>query len=595
MENAGLIPGRIAIATHNEGVVNKPGAARELLGLEAEFQNLHNEGILKKSSAAAFENFLLAKYERFAGVTRTRSYPYVMMIDPSNICQLRCPNCTTGAINEIRRKNHAPLSFARPATRLARDVLDSILEECGDVVFYCHFYNWSEPLLHDGLPEFIGASTERNIYTKIDTNLSLRLSDAKIEALLLSGLGELAASIDGFSQATYEQYRRGGRFALALDNLTRIAAMRDRLGAETRLTWNFILFSFNEHEAADIAAWCKQHNVYFNPKEAVITDSQRDWLPSYRREGKPNPWRESEEIALQSSEWTTPAGPIPSHIGRSETRSCGWHYGYTTVRGDGGVAPCCLLYWNRDDFGEVTAAPGSFGRVWNNVNFAAARRILPGRGATVATYPVAVCSQCKFPEAFLDHYAVLDREIVRSYWRFPEGSDVRRFDDLFTLLQCAPAVFAEAFAAKHHRQTDDSAAAPQSVAMLARLGHALFRENNLSEASAAFERALALDPGDARIPEWLIPVYLKLRRLDDAERHARAALCGAPDNARLHSYLASALKQTGRRTEALDHAKRAAELEPANARYRQYADDLASLIAKSAGRSPSSGRTVTPQ
>ena len=92
--------------------------------MAVKFENLHNESVLKKSNAAAFENFLMAKYERFVGATRTRSYPYVMMIDPSNICQLRCPGCATGVINEVHRKQHVPVSFARPAVRLARGVLE---------------------------------------------------------------------------------------------------------------------------------------------------------------------------------------------------------------------------------------------------------------------------------------------------------------------------------------------------------------------------------------------------------------------------------------------------------------------------------------
>ena len=454
-------------------------------------------------------------------------------------------------------------------------------------MFYCHFYNWSEPLLHDELPEFIGAASKRNIYTKIDTNLSLRLSDETLKALLLSGLGELAASIDGFSQATYGQYRRGGRFELALDNLTRLAAMRDQLGVETLIAWNFIFFSFNEHEAADIAAWCEQHNVYFNPKEAVLNEDLQGWLPSYRREGKPNPWYARGNVDTLSSEWTTPAGTIPHYLARPENRSCGWHYGYTTVRGDGGVAPCCVTYRKRDDFGDVTEAPGSFGRAWNNANFEAARHILPESGARVAEYPVAVCSKCKLSESFLNHYAGLDRKIVQSYWRFPEGSDVRRFDELFTLLQQSPAAFAEAFAAGGYTPMDDRSAADgaaierkqQSAATLARLGFTLSSGDKQEELAAALERAVALDPKNTKALERLISVYLKLKRFDDAERHARVALSGLPDTPRIYVYLAIALKQTKRRQEALEHYNRAVELEPANERYRQYADDLATLIA----------------
>jgi MoaA/NifB/PqqE/SkfB family radical SAM enzyme len=403
-----------------------------------------NERVIKKSNAAAFENFLKTKYERLTGATHTRSYPYVLMIDPTNICQLRCPNCGTGMINELRRTQHAALDFGRPITRLARGVLDSIMEECGDVAFYCLFFSAGEPLLNEELPEFISAASRHDIFTKFDTNLSLHLSDEKLEALLKSGLGELAASIDGFSQATYEQYRRGGRFELALDNLTRLAAMRDRLGSETRLTWNFLVFSFNEHEAEDIAAFCRQHDILFNPKDPILLKSQSDWLPSQRQTSR----RDYQDIELQSAQWTSPAGPIPLYMARPEKRSCAWHYGYAIVRADGGVAPCCRPARKNADFGDVTDEPGSFGRIWNNDSFAAARRLVP-EGTEVKEYPVAMCSQCKHPEPFLDLYAVLDREIVHRYWSLPEGTEARQFDELFMLLQQSPSTFAAAYAQRY--------------------------------------------------------------------------------------------------------------------------------------------------
>ena len=166
-----------------------------------------------------------------------------------------------------------------------------------------------------------------------------------------------------------------------------------------------------------------------------------------------------------------------------------------------------------------------------------------------------------------------------------------RFGDDLDLLE---------FAAQSYQQIGDFGAAericrtalerePQNAVMLASLGYAMFSQDKHEEAASAFERACALDPTDAKIPERLISVYLKLRRFEEAERHARALLSVSPDNSRVHFYLASALKQTKRRQEALEYARRAAELEPDNERYRKYADDLTRLLAKSAGKLPSSG------
>lgn len=402
----------------------------------------------KKRNYKAFENYLVAKYERLAGVLRTRSYPYVMIIDPSSICQLRCPGCPTGIDNELRRAKRLD-ETRRPLSLLARGILDSILNECGDVLFACHFFNWGEPLLNEDLPEYIASASRRDIYTKVDTNFSLKCSDELLEELLLSGLDELAVSADGFSQRTYEQYRVGGRFDLVMENLERLIETRGRLGRDTKITWNFLLYSFNEHEAEDIAAFCKQRNINFLARDAIInTRTHADWLPTYRREGKPNPYR----VRRPPSDFATPAGLLPLYPGRPTGRTCAWHYSYTSVNADGSVLPCCKLFDQKHDFGRVTATPGSFGKLWNNQNFQTVRGDFPAGKETKTTGPTTVCTQCNATEAFRDHYSLLDREIMLRYWTHHEDPGVRQLDKFYTLLQRSPAEFAAAYAARYEEQ-----------------------------------------------------------------------------------------------------------------------------------------------
>jgi tetratricopeptide (TPR) repeat protein len=128
---------------------------------------------------------------------------------------------------------------------------------------------------------------------------------------------------------------------------------------------------------------------------------------------------------------------------------------------------------------------------------------------------------------------------------------------------------------------------PQNAAMLENFGNILSAQGKQSDAASAYERALALDSGNTRVLERLVPAYLKLKRFEEAERGARALLTLRPDDARIHYYLASALRQAKRRREALEHAMRAAELEPANERYRKTADDLARPVVRTAKTIPS--------
>lgn len=409
-------------------------------------QERHN---LRKSNYEAFENFLVAKYERLAGVSRPRSYPYIMTIDPTNVCQLRCPACYTGMANE-RLKSKGAQNKSRPSARasarLSGSVLDSVLEECGDLVFYCHFYNWGEPLLNENLADLIRSAHDREIYTKVDTNLSLKCTDEKLEGLLLCGLDELSVSIDGFSQATYEQYRVGGRFDLVLENLERLVEMKGRLGGPTKIKWKFLVYSFNEHEVEDAAAFCRDRQIDFVAGDAIILHKNSEWMPTYRREGKPNPYR----IAPEKSHFVTPSGQIPLYPGRPDGRTCGWHYSYTTINADGGVLPCCGLYDKQHDFGHVTAEPGSFGKIWSGANFETVRRDFPRGVETNPATPTTACTRCDRAASFRDHYSVLDRRIIFQYWSFEKDSPVRQLDEFFDLLRRSPSDFAAAYAARYN-------------------------------------------------------------------------------------------------------------------------------------------------
>src|SRR5262245_25364682 len=194
----------------------------------------------QKTSRAASLNFLRAKYSMLKGEILVPSFPYYMGIDPTSICQLRCPSCPTGVENESRRIG--PRQHLRNRTTMTSDLLNTLLDELGEYLFFVMFYNWGEPLLNRELPAYVRRAKALEIATEIHTNLSLRLSDRYLEDLLTSGLDILAASVDGFSQDTYQIYRRGGNLALVRSNLERLVALRQKLGVKTEIIWNILVF-----------------------------------------------------------------------------------------------------------------------------------------------------------------------------------------------------------------------------------------------------------------------------------------------------------------------------------------------------------------
>ena len=367
-----------------------------------------------QANSTAYLNFLHAQFERRAGKVAVSSRPYIMGIESSSHCQLRCPMCPTGIENEARRSGE-PVRY-RSRAHLDEAVFDTLLSELGEFLFLIMFYNWGEPLLNKNLPSLIRRARSQKIATEIHTNLSLQLSDERIEDLLTSGIDNIEASLDGFSQESYATYRRGGDFELVKSNIVRLAKARDRLGLDTTIIWNFLVFSWNEHEIALTKSFCEPRGIIFNQREAFVQDP--DWLPSYRRqeaEHAPSPEPVSAPLATETMEAEgTPTPPAQA--------SCGWHYGYTMVNSNGSISPCCAPWEDRHDFGRVEPGAATFADIWNNGRYLKARGVFSGKKGTSLPKVETLCDQCPYDRSIQNLYSPLDKIVVEQFHRL-RGSD----------------------------------------------------------------------------------------------------------------------------------------------------------------------------
>jgi MoaA/NifB/PqqE/SkfB family radical SAM enzyme len=386
----------------------------------------------QKTNRTAYLNFLQAKHAMLTGEVLVPSYPYYIGIDPTSICQLRCPSCPTGVENESRRVG--PRLHLRDRTMMTSDLLHSLLDELGEYLFFVMFYNWGEPLLNRALPSYVRRAKEYGIVTEVHTNLSLKLPDQYLEDLLTSGLDVLAASVDGFSQETYQIYRRGGNFALVRSNLERLVALRRKLGLKTEIIWNILVFSFNEHELEATERYCRDLGIVFNRREAFIGNP--DWLPSYRKhEATPGP-----NDRRQPASEPAPRGPAP----------CAWHYGYSFVNADGSVSPCCLPWDQKQDFGAVQPHTVSFADIWNNNLYRKSRGVFAGKEVRGLEKVETICTRCPYGPDIQNLYSHLDVEVVKQFHRLFEGKDPL-VETAFDLLTTAPARFVDFYEQHRYR------------------------------------------------------------------------------------------------------------------------------------------------
>lgn len=329
-------------------------------------QALH--AVLFHSTPRRLLNLLVTEAEFRLRRSRVRGRPYILVVDPTNVCNLRCPLCPTGLMQRGREAGMIPWeTFTR------------VIDELAPWAYKVNLFNWGEPLLHPHLFEMIRYAADRNLATSMSSNLSIQVSDERIDDLVRSGLEFLCLSIDGATQETYARYRRRGNLELVLSNVRRILARRAQLGSRTPvLEWQFIPMKHSEHEveaarrlAAEIgvdAFRCIPVGLPFDSPDGEALAAQ--WFPASANQGR----------APDGSEMASNA---------QAKSACYFLYRYLVVNPDARVSPCCVVSGEKNDFGDLLAEgiPG----LWNNSRFRAGRALYSKGGrAEVAT----VCERC---------------------------------------------------------------------------------------------------------------------------------------------------------------------------------------------------------
>ena len=159
--------------------------------------------------------------------------PRRLRIDPTTHCQLRCPACQNDTLEQ---------------TDVGRGMLDlGEYAKLTEGIERVELGNWGEPFLYPQIHELIRYSYNRH-KIGILSNLN-HISDEAVDAVVRYKVDRIVVSLDGASQETYSQYRVNGDFQRVLINVERINNMKRRFKSRfPQLTWQFLVFGFNEHE-----------------------------------------------------------------------------------------------------------------------------------------------------------------------------------------------------------------------------------------------------------------------------------------------------------------------------------------------------------
>jgi len=182
-----------------------------------------------------------AKYLRNRG--RSASLPYhppFYMIDPGNVCRLRCAFCSQGHRDNAVHSSPAIMHL---------EEFTRILEQISPYALIVDLFKHGEPFLNPDIVEMIRAATKKGVRCRINSGMNFSLDSSLAREICESGLSRINCAIDGTTQDVYQQYRVNGDLSLVLRNASMLLKARGELGrGHPLMVYRMLVFEWNHHQ-----------------------------------------------------------------------------------------------------------------------------------------------------------------------------------------------------------------------------------------------------------------------------------------------------------------------------------------------------------
>jgi MoaA/NifB/PqqE/SkfB family radical SAM enzyme len=293
----------------------------------------HLQSVVRHGNPRKWANLARVETERKLKRVRVSGRPYLLIIDPCNFCNLRCPLCPTGLDD-----------LGRPQAMMSFEHFQKYFDPFAPYLFEAYLHNWGESLMNKQVYRMIEYAQSRNVGTNLSSNF-VRLRSEDLDNLIDSGLEYLVVSLDGTSQETYEQYRVRGDYDKVIENISELLRRRAARGSKTPFVeWQYIVMRQNEHQVPEAEVLAKKLGVdllRFIPVGMPYEFTNRretaeKWFPR-GVQGR----SQSDGTEVQFGQAGKP-GP------------CFYLYRSVVVNPDGGVSPCCIVYRQDRDFANLS-------------------------------------------------------------------------------------------------------------------------------------------------------------------------------------------------------------------------------------------------
>lgn len=204
--------------------------------------------------------------------------PISYSIEPTNHCNLKCPECPSGLG-----------ALTRPLGLLNFNDFKNWIDQIKDTGFYVQLFFQGEPYINKHLPEMIKYAQQNKVYISISTNGHF-VNSKNVDLVLENAPDKLIYSVDGLDEESYQKYRVGGTFKQADEGLRLLINRRKELKqTKPYVEFQFIVMKQNEHQLDEVRKYCDIAGVdklVFKTMQVSSYENAIKFLPTntkYRR------------------------------------------------------------------------------------------------------------------------------------------------------------------------------------------------------------------------------------------------------------------------------------------------------------------------
>lgn len=260
-------------------------------------------------------------------------FPKELAIEPTNICNARCPLCPTGSKQLKRPKGY--MDF-----RLFKKIIDETKYCLNNIILW----NLGESFLNPDIFSMIQYAHLHGIRITASTNGYPLYTISSINQIIESQIDELIVSADGVDQKTVTLYRKGTNFTKLVQGMKYLRDRKKVLNSPFPITkYQFILMKQTQNQIEKARELAKKLEAIFVIKfvnlEMVNLNNKSDFLPD----------------KFTHRKYTTKNHHVEMKLTKKNTPCVLWDG--VVVNWDGSVNPCLFDYYAEIDLGNVSNKP----------------------------------------------------------------------------------------------------------------------------------------------------------------------------------------------------------------------------------------------